>query len=185
METNLLIVPTSEKLALTTTYQSTGFGPGNYQTMLFVNQTLADSTSWDPPDPNNNKFAGRQVYEVAGTGTTTDGCYNAAKALGLTYPGGTYVLQGSVWNVGGFVASNGNTYGSDQIGWQVAGVAWYRNALAGKLPCTATLSQAMDMVVNLSGYPNAQFATHTLSVTIYPNKVTVTKDSLSSTETTY
>ncbi len=190
METNLLIAPTSETLALYQYYQSDGFGPtsgpnSGYQTVLFVTQNLADSTSSDPPDPNNNKFTGRQVYEVAGSGGSSDGCYTAAKALGLTYPGGPYQILGSVWNVGGLYTGEGNTYGNDQIGWQTTGVSWYRTALAGKLPCTATLSQAMDMVVNVPSVPNVQFATHTLSVTINQHSVKVTKDSLSSTETTF
>jgi hypothetical protein len=112
METNLPIWPTSETLALTTTYQDNGFGPPNTntQTMLFVNQTLNDSAWYDPPDPYNNKFTGRQVYELAGSGTTSDGCYIAAQSLGKMYPGGPMVIQGSIWNVGGLFTENPNAY---------------------------------------------------------------------------
>jgi hypothetical protein len=191
MVTNLMLAPTSESLALTTRYQSNGFGPtsgssAGYQTVLFVNQTLADSLSYDPPDPNGNKFAGRQVYELQGPGTTSDGCYSAAQSLGYTYPGGPFAILGSVWNVGGLFTDKQNAYGSDQIGWQTAGVGWYRLYLGGgHLPCTATLSQAMDMVVDMPGYSNVQFATHTMTITIDAHSVTVTKDGLSSTETTF
>lgn len=189
MITNQIINPVGESLALNTTYQPNGFGPvsganSTYQTVLFVTQTPAGA-AFDPPDPNRNKFAGRQVYELPGVGNTSDGCYNAALALGQRYPSGPLKILGSVWNVGGLFLNQPSTYGSDQLGWQTSGVAWYRTVLAGKLPCTATASQSMNMVVNIPGYQNVQFATHNISITINAHSVTVTKDGLSETETTF
>jgi hypothetical protein len=186
LETNLLITPTSETLDLNKTYNTNGFGPTgtSYASVLFVTQTLQDTSPYDPADPNGNKFTGRQVYEIADPAkqsTDHDDCYTMAKAHGYTNPGGPLLILGSVWNVGGLFTDIPNAYGSDQIGWQTPLIANYRLALAGLLPCTATASQAMLVVNNLSGYSNDQFATHTLTVTLYPTSVVVSKDGLTST----
>jgi hypothetical protein len=182
LETNLVITPTAEDLALNTPYNANGFGPpGDYASVLFIQQTLLDAASYDPPDPNGNKFTGRQVYETAGSGTPKDDCYTGTKAHGYLNPGGPFVVRGSIWNVGGLFSDAGNVYGSDQLGWTIPVIGKHRLALAGLLPCTATAYQSMVIVNNISGFSNEKFATHTLKLTLYPLKVVVSKDGLTST----
>jgi hypothetical protein len=180
IEANTLLVPTSETLALDTSISPTGFGVGVAQTVLFVTQTLNDSSPYDPTDPNGIRYQGRQVYEQA-NGTATDGCYQAALGYNQTYPGGPAKVVGSVWNVG--YTGPGNQYGDDGLGWTTAGVSYYRLVLPpSAFPCTATFSQAMVIVQNDPGFSNYQFATHTISFTInYPHGVTITKDNITAT----
>jgi len=181
IEANTLLVPTSETLALDTNISSTGFGVGVAQTVLFVTQTLVDSSGYDPTDPNGIRFQGRQVYETA-NGAATDGCYQAAANLGMVYQGGPAQIVGSVWNVG-VNAGAGNQYGDDGMGWTTAGVDFYRSVLPpSAFPCTATIPQAMMIVQNNPGYGNYQFSTHKITFTIkYPHEVTITKDNISAT----
>lgn len=181
LETNLVQTPTGEALSLYTGFSPQGWGASPYYiTQLQINQLLQDTRSYDSPDPHNDKFQGTQVYETA-NGTPNDACYTAAQKLGLTYPGGAYKIQGSVWNTG-WQSGLGNTYGPDGVGWTTVGVSWYRSHLpSSAFPCTATIPQAMTIVNNISGYGNQQYATHTLYVTIGTNTVTVKKDSLQQT----
>lgn len=183
IETNQILSPTGETLALDTTFSPTGFGIGAYQTTLLTKQTLQDTLSYDPPDPNQIRFQGRQVYETA-NGTATDECYQAAISLGKTYPGGSAAILGSVWNVG-LNQGSGNDYGYDNLGWTTVGIDWYRaNLPATAFPCTATVPQAMTIVRTLPGYSNYQFATHTIKFTIqYPHGVVVSKDGITGTST--
>ncbi len=180
IETNLVLTPTSEGLSPFTQSNPNGWGSSPYYiTQLQISQTLQDTIGYDPPDPNNNKFQGRQVYETA-NGLPTDGCYQAAKAQGLTYPGGPYAINGSVWNVGW--NGVGNVYGPDGVGWTKIGVDWYRaNLPDSAFPCTAVLPQAMTIVNNIPGFSNDQYTTHTLSITLSRTLVTVTKDNFQKT----
>lgn len=175
IETNLILTPTSETLGPFTQFNANGWGSSPYYiTQLQINQTLQDATSSDPPDPYGNKFQGRQVYETA-NGLATDGCYQAAKNLGATYPGGSYQINGSVWNVGWNGA--GNPFGPDGVGWSKVGVDWYRaNLPDSAFPCTAVIPQAMTIVNNMPGYSSQQYTTHTLSITLSRTLVTVAKD---------
>ncbi len=178
METNLIFTPTSETVSIQ------GFGKLNTigYTILNFGQTLVDSSSTDGPDPNNNRFQGRQVYESAGAGTPADSCYQGVVSLGLTPQAPKFAVQGSVWNVGASGAAN--QYSVDGVGFNTTTVRYYRGILqpAGLLPCTATTSQAMMIVNNMPGYSNQQFATHTLGVTIGTSTVTINKDGLTSTQ---
>ncbi|MGO4879436.1 MAG: hypothetical protein ACLP59_01280 [Bryobacteraceae bacterium] len=147
---------------------------------MFVTQTLQDTDSFARPDPYQNEFTGRQVYESQGPGAS-DGCYTAALAKGQKYPGGSFQIQGSVWNVGGLSLNQPNTYGSDQIGFTAAGLSFYRTVLAGSLPCKATAPQVMIIENDLDGCGNQTFAKHTLTVTVNPASEVVSKDGIAST----
>ena len=176
IETNLVITPSGENVAIDPA--NGGWGTGVYQTEAQFLQTLMDTKSSDPSDPNKNKFQGRQVYEQA-NGLASDQCYNAAVNEGLNNnPTPPFAILGSVWNVG---LSAGNQYGDDSVGWTTQSIDWYRSHLApSAFPCTAIAPQAMLIVNNISGYGDSQYATHTLAVTIdYPHGVLVSKDSLS------
>jgi hypothetical protein len=179
--TNQILSPTGETLAVDTAVGPNGFGSGFAQTVLAITQTLTDTTSDDPPDPNNIRFQGRQVFETP-NGSPTDTCYSAATGLGLVYPGGPAQVLGSVWNVGVNTGA-GNQYGDDSLGWTTVGVDWYRTHLPSTaFPCTATIPQLMTIVQNIPGYGDYAFASHTISYTInYPHGVVVTKGSISKT----
>jgi hypothetical protein len=181
IETNMILSPTGETLAVDTSAGPNGFGSGTFQTVLHTTQTLLDSNSFDPSDPNGIRFQGRQVYETL-NGSASDGCYQAGANLGKNYPGGPATIVGSVWSVG-VNEGSGNQYGDDIIGWTTVAVDWYRNNLpATAFPCTATIPQAMTIVRGIPNYANYQYATHTITYTInYPHGVTVTKDSISQT----
>ncbi len=181
LETNLILTPTGETLSLDTQFDPNGFGPPltPFVTQLNFIQELNDTKSYDPADPNNNKFQGRQVFETA-NGSPSDTCYEKALALGQTYPGGSFKINGAVWNVGWNGSGNGNKHGDDSIGWTTVGVNWYRTKLPeSAFPCTATIPQAMTIVGNVPGVGNTQYATHNLSVTLTLDIVTITKDSIS------
>ncbi len=186
METNLVLTPTGETLTLDTQYDPNGWGPagGYYQTQLYFLQTLQDSASYDPPDPHNNKFQGRQVFEQAG-GTSTDGCYNAARAHGITQTPAAFQILGSVWNVG-YSSGAGNQYGWDGVGYTTKTIDWYREFLLDSdFPCTASAVQAMVIVGYIPLVGNVQYATHNLKIAIKSKQaktgVTVTKDSITQT----
>jgi len=191
LTTNLVLTPTSENLSVNGTGNPYGQGFGaagsTNETQLQVNQTLVDATTYDPADPNSNKFQGRQVYEIQ-NGTPTDSCFDftANPANGITgNPTPRYTLPGSVWNVGSNVTP-GNRYGPDNIGWTRASVVWYQSNLPSRaFPCQAVIPQAMYIVNDISDpvMYDQQFSTHTLTVTITQTTVTVQKDSTSSTLT--
>ena len=168
LETNLVLTPTGELL------QSGGWGQ-TLTTELNVIQSLIDTTSYDPPDPNSNKFQGRQVYET-GTGAGSDACWNAANASVGTPPFPQLQITGSIWNVGAASGYSNNAYGYDTIGYDPHSVSWYRTNAPGVLPCTTTLNQTMMIVDQIPGFGDDQFATHTIQVTLGPNYITVTKD---------
>lgn len=193
LETNLVITPTGESSSLFTYFDPNGWGAVGsiYRTQLNVLQSLQDTTSYDPPDPNGNKVQGRQVYEAA-NGTPTDGCYNAAinAGLGGSNPTQSFAINGSVFNVGWNVASgnngNANVWGPDTIGWRTPSVTWYQQNLPdGAFPCQAVVPQAMNIVNNimLSGgpYGNQDYTNHTLTITLTKTSVTVQDDSLQRT----
>ena len=191
LETNLVLTPTGEGLSLFTQFDPNGWGTPNtiFRTQLNILQTLQDTTSFDPPDPNGNKFQGRQVFETT-NGTATDGCYNAAVNAGLggSNPTPQFAINGSVFNVGWNVTSsdnsNANVYGADTIGWRTPSVNWYQQNLPDSaFPCQAVVPQAMTIVNNISGFGNDQYATHTLTITLTKTSVTVQKDGLQQTLT--
>lgn len=173
LETNLILTPTGEN--------TTAGGWGAYITTAYnFVEGLVDTTSYDPPDPNNNKFQGRQVYE-SGTGPGSDACFNAAaKASGITPNVGQLYVAGAIWNVGASTSGGytGNQYGYDTVGYNPTQVSYYRK-YPSILPCTTTLQQTMQVVNNVPGQPASNaFANHTLKVTIGTNSITVQKDGL-------
>ena len=68
IETNLILTPTGENL-----YPYTGFDPngrggtGNspFRTQFDFMQSLLDTTSYDPPDPNHNKVSGTPGVRIS------------------------------------------------------------------------------------------------------------------------
>jgi hypothetical protein len=181
IETNLILTPTSESFYAFTYFDPNGWGgnsTSSYRTQLDIMNSLRDTTSYDPPDPNLNKFQGRQVYESA-NGTVTDTCYDSVPpALKGSNPTRRAAILGSVWNVG-WGWGNGNDYGPDNLGFSTASIDWYRSNIPSFTSCTVSIPQAMTIVNNMSGYSNEQFATHTLSWTITLTSITVTKDGFS------
>jgi hypothetical protein len=180
IETNLILTPTSEDLYLMTAFNPLGWGiDGGYETQLQIMQRLKDDLSFDPPDPNLNKFQGRMVYESA-TSPATDTCYDAAvaKGLGSVNPSARFAIRGSAWNVG-WVYGENDDYGSEGVGLPSGGVTWYQNNIPEYLPCHASVGQAMTIANNLPGYSDNQFGTHTLSYEITSTNTTVTKDGVS------
>ncbi|HEX4809729.1 MAG TPA: hypothetical protein VH325_12405 [Bryobacteraceae bacterium] len=180
LETNLVLTPTSEDLNLDRSYNTDnpGFGPPKspFQTQLYIIQTLVDSSPYDPSDPNNNKFEGRQVFESA-NGQSSDGCYQAAQKLGQTYPGPSAAIQGTVWNVGGYGGTN--SYGDDILGWTTNAIKWYRqHLLASSFPCTVTIPQAINIVSTSAGASGFLYDTHTITYTLTLDDVTISKDGI-------
>jgi|SRR6185437_514374 hypothetical protein len=111
---------------------------------------------------------GRQVYETAGNGTPSEGCYQAALNLNTTPLVPRFAVQGSVWNAGAILGDR-NDFGEDGVGCTKASVDWYGQHLqSSQFPCTATTSQSMMIVNNVPGYSNQQFATHTLTLKLGP-----------------
>jgi hypothetical protein len=189
LETNLILTPTAEASSVFTQFDPNGWGTAGtiYRTQLNILQTLQDTQQYDPPDPNGNRFQGRQVYETA-NGAPTDWCYNAAVNAGLggSNPSPAFAINGSVWNVGWNVNStnnsNANVWGPDTIGWRTPSVDWYQQNLPdAALPCQAVVPQAMTIVNNIPGYQNNQYATHTLTITLTRTSVTVQDDGLQRT----
>lgn len=112
------IIPTGE------TVQAGGWNSALPTEANFI-QVLTDSRSYDP-DPNQNLFQGRQVWETTAS-PGTDGCYQAAQAAGLVYPGPPFTsVTGGVWSVGYSAGYSGNAWGYDTIGGPPNGVSWYR-----------------------------------------------------------
>ena len=185
-ETNLLLAPTGE------TVFANGF---NQYGQATFSSDLLDVTTWDPPDPNKNKFQGRQVYEtISGESetvtvggkqvTSTDTCFlDASEAYEAVIPF-NQLPNGvtSSWNVGFSGASDGNLYGYDSIGYILSEVGFIRSHTPEILPCTTTLTQAMKVEVDLGvGYPDTQYITHTLSITINKSSIQISKDGVSQT----
>jgi hypothetical protein len=177
LETNLIFIPTGENLT------DAGWGmSGNAVTQFNYVQTLVDSSTYDPSDPNFHKFQGRQIYET-GTGTGSDGCYNAAASILGSAPAVLqFYIAGAIWNVGASGSSgySGNTYLFDTVGYDLARVDYYRTNFPSILPCSTTLQQTMEIVNNVPGQPSADTSSglnHTLTATIGPNYVSVSKDS--------
>jgi hypothetical protein len=83
---------------------------------------------------------------------------------------------GAVWNVG-WGWQSGNDYGEDTLGFITPSIDWYRRNLpASAMPCSVVIPQAMTIVNSMPGYPNQQYATHTIAWTIGSTTVTVGKD---------
>ncbi len=174
LETNLILTPSGENVS------SNGWGTTDTTAVNFV-QSLVDTKSYDPPDPNANKFQRRQLYET-GTGPGSDACFNAAKKLlGSPPPLIQFYIAEAVWNVGAASGYSGNTYGYDTVGYDPYRVGWYRTNAPSILPCKTTLQQNMVIEDQVPGQVDDSFAQHTLTVTIGPASVTVTKDNLSQT----
>ncbi len=177
IETNLVITPTGENTVIDP--RNGGWGTGIAEAELQFLQTLVDTRPYDPPDPNKNKFQGRQVFEEA-NGPASDECYSAAVNAHITgNPAPPFQILGSVWNVGW--SGPGNQYGDDGVGWTTKSIDWYRKYLPkSAFPCTAVAPQAMYIVNDIGGFGNQMYATHTLAATIdYPHGILVTKDNLS------
>jgi hypothetical protein len=157
IETDLVLTPTSESLSMA------GWNVASPTQLSFV-QTLVDTRSYDPVDPNQNKFQGRQVYETLSnpnTGATTglDDCYAEAQAdFGSAPPIAQLFQSGSAWNVGAGATSpsNGNTYGYDSLGYTSSQILWYRSHTPSIPPCTSDLKQTMNIVVQVPGFSNTQ-----------------------------
>ena len=182
IETNLVLTPTQEALYPFTYFDPDGWGNPNagpgYQTQLQLMQSLQDTTSYDPPDPNLNMFQGRQVFESA-NGTPSDSCYDTAANLGLPNPTARASILNSVWNVG-WGWGNSNDFGPDGLGWVAASVRWYQQNLPDSaFPCTASIPQAMTIVNNIPILTNQLYAQHGIVYSITQTGVVVTKDSYS------
>lgn len=177
VETNLVLTPTGETFYPFTYYDSNGWGGDGsspFRTQLDLMQSSQDTLSYDPPDPNLNKFQGRQVYE-ASNGLVTDECYdNVDPAFQSQNQTLRAKILGSVWNVG-WGWGNANDYGPDNMGFSTVSIDFYR--AHSTIPCSVVIPQAVYIVNNIPGYGDQLFATHTLSWTIESTSVTVQKDS--------
>jgi hypothetical protein len=171
IETNLILTPSSE------TVQFGGWVPG-LPTVANFSQTLNDNKPYDPSDPYSDMFQGRQVYEETQT-PGTDTC----DSNGISPFAPFVAVTGGTWNVG-YTPGNANTYLWDSVGFFPARVEWYQQNMAASLPCTATVPQQMEIVNQVPGQGNNQYASHTLSVTVYSGFINVSKDGLSETAAT-
>jgi len=150
-------------------------GVPNFTTQARFRQEL-NREPWGPTDPNINLFQGRQVFEITGPGTGTDGCYAASSG---NYPGPKFEsVVGTTWNVGYVATYQKNTWGWDGIGWATAGVNWYRNNIPGSLPCTATIPQQMKIVVNGESNGSVPYSNGSIVVTIKPTSLEVTRNGI-------
>ena len=114
------------------------------------------------------------MFETTGPGTGTDTCYNASGGM---YPGPAFTtVTGSVWNVGYAAPFQKNTWGWDTVGWPSAGVAWYRANIAGSLPCTATIPQRMNVVVNGESTGNIIYNSGTIVAKIDASSLEVSRN---------
>jgi len=106
--------------------------------------------------------------------------------LGSSNPTPRFAINGAVYNVGWKVNSsnnsNGNVYGADSIGWNTNSVNWYqKNLPTSAFPCSAVVTQLMNIVNNINGFSSEQYVTHTLTITLTKTTVSVQKDSLKQT----
>ena len=75
----------------------------------------------------------------------------------------------------------GDTYGYDTIGYGSAQVDWYQRNLSGTpgaLPCSASFTQYVWIVDNISGFGNQQYVSYPIVVTIGADYFWVRKYSL-------
>jgi hypothetical protein len=147
--------------------------------LLFSLHGWATQLLTTPPDPNGNKFQGRQVYEQTAT-PGTDTCWSTASA---SPPGPPYTqVTGGWWNVGYQGPATANAYGSDAVGISPERISYYYIYSAGDLPCSMTIPQQM-YITNQIPWPGMEdnlFANHTLTITLHEGWLyEVSKDSVS------
>jgi len=160
--TSTAIVPTGEQS------QAMGWDTNGYSTQQRFKGVLTSPA-------NGAKFGGRIVKEAGQS--FSDGCNNMTGTQYLT-PVTNNTLN-STWNV-----QLDNSYQDDMIGYSPSVTRYYQTyALNGAGSCSLTGNQLMSIRVGAITY--SQYATNSVSVTVNPSSLSVTRGNATGTKNPY